>query len=1042
LIDKKQLPMSSFRLVFVFVVLALLALLSLPKLSVKYIPSLRKPTLYIAYRLPEAPPEVVEQKITAPLENMLSGIGEVEKMTSVSYYNGGSITLYFNEDADLDFKRFEVSNVIRQLYPQLPPNASYPEIYPSVSEEDEKESPLLVYSVYAPFAPAFIQKTIEEQLKLPLSSIREIERIEIAGARSLQLTVEYDAQRLLAYGLSVSDLQRHLQRFFERQFIGVYESPRQERFYMELQAPLQALHEIENSELRPGVRFGYFARLYREEEEARRYFRINGKNAVRLLVYARPDVNTLILAEKVRTRIDTLSKRLTKGFQVVLEDDRTEKMREELQKIYYRTGLSVAILLLVILLIYRDWRYILVLLGGVGINLSLTFAFVYLFNIEVHIFSLAGLTLSFGMLLDNAVVMLDHLKKRGNTRVFLGLLGATATTMSALSLVWLLPEEQRLFLIDFAWVIIVSLGLSLVVALFFTPAAYRLFLQQAVQTKTVPFKKQKRRYRRFLRYERFIALLAAHKKVFTMVVILMFGTPVFMLPTEIKGWDWYNRWFGNTYYLENIRPYVDQALGGALYLFVQEVYEKAHFRTPERTQLNVYARMPFGTTPQQMNAVIEKVEQYLARFKGIDKFVTNIYSGQNATISIYFKPEYEYSGLPPMLKAMLIRQSLDWAGVEWAITGIGEGFSNITHEQMRQMRVRMTGYHYDKLYEEAQAFAKLLQKHPRVKDVNLNERLSYSYRNTEAFRMHLNTTLLAQAGLSNRALLQGIELYSLAPYAQSYVSYKNEYVPVFFREEDAQRFSTYELRQQNLLLNQQKSVRPELFSRLQFEKLNDAIYKENRQYIRIIGFDYYGSPKFGERYLQQCIEQHRKVLPPGFSIDKDNFTFYFFDFGKNKRSYDILLLLLGVVYVICAILFESFLKPFYIIITVPLSFIGLFLIFAWGNFSFDQGGYAAFVLLGGLVVNAAIFILNEYNQLRSNSNRLRRICRAVWHKSVPILITTFSTVLGLVPFLSEGDQEIFWFSLAIGSIGGLLFSLFGVFVALPVWMSSSRNTHS
>lgn len=1032
--------MSPFRLVFVFVVLALLSLFSLPGLTVKYAPTPRKPTIYITYGLAQAPPEVVEQKITAPLENMLSGIGEVEKIESVSRYNGGSITLHFSNDTDLDFKRFEVSNIIRQLYPQLPPAATYPQIHPSASEEDEKRSPLLVYSVYAPLAPAFIQKAIEEQIKLPLSSVREIERISIYGARPLQLTVEYDARRLLAYDLTVDDLQKHLQRFFERQFIGVYESPRQERFYMEVHNLPASLHDIEQSELRPGLRFGYFARLYREEEEAQRYFRINGKNAVRLLVYARPDANTLVLAEEVRNRIDALAKRLPEGFRVVLEDDRTEKMREELQKIYYRTGLSVGILLLVILLIYRDWRYLLVLLGGVSINLSLTFALIYLLGIEVHIYSLAGLTLSFGMLLDNAVVMLDHLKKKGNTRAFLGLLGATNTTMAALGLVWLLPEEQRLSLIDFAWVIILSLGLSLVVALFFTPAAYRLFLQkESVATKKkMPFGRQRRRYKRYLYYERLIAWLAAHKKSFTLAVLLMFGTPVFMLPSEVKGWEWYNQSLGSEYYLENIRPYVDKVLGGALRLFMQEVYEKARFRTLERTQLTVYARMPFGTTPQQMNAVIEKVEQYLSGIQGIDKFVTNIYSGQSATIVIYFKPEYEQTGLPYMLKSMLIKQSLDWAGVGWSVYGVGEGFSNITGEQMRQMRVRMTGYHYDKLYEQAQRFATLLQRHPRVKDLNLNERLSYGDRNTEAFRMHLSTHQLAQAGLSNIDLLRGISLYSLAPYAQSYLSYKGEYVPVFFREQAAGQFSTYDLQNQNMALSRRQSVRPELFSRLQFEKLNDAIYKENRQYIRIIGFEYYGSNMFGERYLKRCIEQYRKVLPPGFTIEKDDFAFYIFDFQKNRRSYSILLVLLGVVFLICAILFESLRKPFFIIITVPLSFIGLFLAFAWGDFSFDQGGYAAFVLLGGLVVNAAIFILHEYNQIRG-TNRLHRICRAVWHKSIPILITTFSTVLGLVPFLSEGDQEIFWFSLAIGSIGGLLFSLFGVFVALPVWMSPSRS---
>lgn len=90
-------------------------------------------------------------------------------------------------------------------------------------------------------------------------------------------------------------------------------------------------------------------------------------------------------------------------------------------------------------------------------------------------------------------------------------------------------------------------------------------------------------------------------------------------------------------------------------------------------------------------------------------------------------------------------------------------------------------------------------------------------------------------------------------------------------------------------------------------------------------------------------------------------------------------------------------------------------------------------MLGGLVVNAAIFILNDFNNSPQKPHK-RRVVKAVWYKATPILMTTLSTILGLLPFLTEGDQEVFWFSLAIEAIGGLLFSLIGVFVVLPVWM--------
>jgi len=149
------------------------------------------------------------------------------------------------------------------------------------------------------------------------------------------------------------------------------------------------------------------------------------------------------------------------------------------------------------------------------------------------------------------------------------------------------------------------------------------------------------------------------------------------------------------------------------------------------------------------------------------------------------------------------------------------------------------------------------------------------------------------------------------------------------------------------------------------------------------------------------------------------------------------LLIVGIFF-ICTVLFENFKQPVYIIVIIPISFIGLFLIFSLFDFYFDQGGYAAFVMLGGLAVNAGIFIINDLNN-RSSGQYNRNVLKSVAGKAIPILLTILSTCFGLIPFLIEGQNEIFWFSLAIGTIGGLIFSMVGVFWVLPMllWKKSS-----
>ena len=150
-----------------------------------------------------------------------------------------------------------------------------------------------------------------------------------------------------------------------------------------------------------------------------------------------------------------------------------------------------------------------------------------------------------------------------------------------------------------------------------------------------------------------------------------------------------------------------------------------------------------------------------------------------------------------------------------------------------------------------------------------------------------------------------------------------------------------------------------------------------------------------------------------------------------------MVLIAVIIYFIGAILFESLLQPLAVILLIPISFIGVFLTFYLTGFRFDQGGFAAFVLLCGIVVNAGFYVISEYNYLRRSSCQrpLQNYLKAYNHKIVPILLTVISTILGLIPFLFEGEGEVFWFSFAIGTMGGMIFNLVALFFFLPLFLS-------
>jgi len=123
-------------------------------------------------------------------------------------------------------------------------------------------------------------------------------------------------------------------------------------------------------------------------------------------------------------------------------------------------------------------------------------------------------------------------------------------------------------------------------------------------------------------------------------------------------------------------------------------------------------------------------------------------------------------------------------------------------------------------------------------------------------------------------------------------------------------------------------------------------------------------------------------------------------------------------------------------------FIGVFLTFYLFGFNFDQGGYASFVLLSGVSVNSALYIINDFNNLRAqyaNKDSVWLYFKAFNYKIVPVILTITSTIVGLLPFVWDGQNEVFWFSFAVGSIGGLMFSLIGIYLYLPLFTLKRIN---
>ena len=1056
---KTQTKASSFTLIVAFICVALIGLALIPLLPVKLNPSRTLPGFTVQFSMPGTSSRVVEIEATSKLEAMLARIKGIKNIYSTSDNGSGSITIELDKYADIDAVRFEASTIIRQTWPQLPDGVSYP--YIRMKRPDENASrPFMSFTLNAPSTPILIQQYADEHIKTRLAQIQGIYKIDLSGATPMEWVLEYDSEQLRRLGITLSDIQQAVSRYYLKEFLGTYnvESSTGGKEWIRLALMPETKDEgFDASRIRVKSAEGKLISLdelvtvSHMEEAPQSYYRINGLNSIYLSITAEETANQLQLSKQVKEEMEAIQKVLPAGYEIHTSYDATEFIHEELNKIYLRTGLTVLILLFFVLIITLNPRYLFLIVVSLSINIAVAVIFYYLFGLEMQLYSLAGITVSLNLVIDNTIVMTDHILHRRNLKAFMSILAATLTTMGALVIIFFLDEKIRLNLQDFAAVVIINLAVSLFVALFFVPALI----------EKIGLKKRKRRrtqsrffllraslprritvyFTRF--YGWMIRKLCRWRVAVCILLILLFGLPVFMLPDKVEGegraTEWYNKTLGSSTYKEKIKPIVDKALGGSLRLFIQKVYNGSYFTRNEEVVLYVYANLPNGSTLEQMNELIKKMEIYLSQFKEIKQFQTSVYNARRGNINIYFTKEHQNSGFPYTLKANIISKALQLGGGSWGVYGLqDQGFSNDVREGAGSFQVKMYGYNYDELYEWAEKLKAKLLTHRRIKEVIINSYFSYWKDDYQEFYFNLNRERMAQENINANILFSTIRpIYGKNMEIGSVVA-ENGSEKIKLSSKQSQEYDIWAMQYFPYGTDNKQYKLSELAT-MEKGQMPQQVAKENQQYRLCLQYEYIGSGEQGNKILKRDLEEFNKELPMGYTAQSERESW---GWGKkDNKQYLLLLVMIAIIFFTTSILFNSLKQPLAIIFIIPVSYIGVFLTFYWFKLNFDQGGFASFVLLCGITVNASIYILNEYNAIRRRHPRmsaLRAYTKAWNAKILPIFLTVVSTILGFIPFMVGTDKEAFWFPLAAGTIGGLVMSIIGIFFFLPVFVLKKR----
>lgn len=1048
---------SAYTLNILFILLALIGLALVSRLTVKLNPGRTADALTINFTYPGSAPQIVEHEVTAVLEGALSTLGGIRHIESNSSFGYGYLVIETEPGTNIETLRFHILSLIKDVWQHLPAGVGYPEI--SAGRQQNTDRQLLIsYTLNGNTSTYELKTYAEKHIQQVLGEAKGISGIEAYGATPYEWHFKYHPEKLKQYGLSPNNLAYALMEWQEVKGVGTATTilPNSNEISMPVNlayAPASELdNEWENIPLAnlngTIIHLGDVAGREIVQQQPDSYFRINGKNTVSINVYAAPASNQIALANEVYKAEQKVTTQLPHGWSLIKMYDSSEYLRREISKTSKRIAIAVVLLLIFVLLVQRSFRYLLLITIGLAVNIAIAIIFYYLFHVEIHLVSIAGITVSIGIIIDNYIMMTDYLLHRKSLNVFMAMLGATLTTLGALVVIFFLDEADRANLIDFALVIIINLAVSLTIALLFIPSLMS-GLHLAKNQKPVSLRRLKRMAFFNRIYGKYIKFAHRWRWAFLVVIVLAFGLPVQLLPVSVDenkpGAALYNNTLGSRFFGKHLRNPLEKTLGGSLRLFMNHASGRSNFYQPSgETTLYIRVSLPTGTTIAQLNEVCLKMESYLAQFPAIRQFQTRINGPQNASIVVYFKEEAENTYQPGEVKAFMIQKANEFAGADFGIYMRNETFSNEISDGWRSSQIQLSGYDYRELISLAQSYSDTLKKNPRIADIAVfsgNNRYQ-QYSTVEEKGLMIDKHHLAMSGIGYLDYVNALQQYTAGPTAQAVISSNGNYTRARFFADNLNQFDLWQLMHTGMG-NDSVQLRPADATQLATLRVDGNIYKIDQSYQVTLAYNFIGPDELGRKVLERETEKMGKSLPLGYKAEVPKYD-YSWMFGEKPMQYWLLGLIVLIIWGIGAILFESLLQPFVVISIIPLSFIGAFFTFYYFNIAFDEGGYAALLLLSGLSVNMVIYIVNDLNLLRRHNTRssLSNYLKAFNLKIIPIFLTTLSTLIGLLPFLLFDGKTSFWTAFAAGTIGGLVFSVPMLILYLPLLIKMKFAKHN
>ena len=487
--EKSDLPMLAVKRPLLIAVLNLLiviaGLAALFGIEVRELPDIDRPVVSVTANFPGAAPETMDSEVTSILEDAAARVTGVREIRSSSEENNSRIRVEFNPGTDLDTAASDVREAVSRVQRDLPDRVEQLRVV----KADNDAQPIMRLAISSRVHDeAELTRIIDNDIVPELLAADGVASIDQFGARIRQMRVAIDPIRLNRYGLTIADVSEALQSAPFDVPVGSFRSEAQELVVRaEANAATPAL--IKNVAINANTRIGDVAEVYFAPADATNFVRLNGEQIIGLGVVRQASSNTIEISDAVNASVDRLNGRFDDLKISVISDD-AEFIRVSVEEVLITLGFTIAIVILTILLFFRQWKATIIPSATIPVALIGVLAGIWLLGFSINLLTLLALVLATGLIVDDAIVVLENAQRLqgkglgrkaaaviGTRQVFFAVIATTAVLVSVFVPISFLPSEAGRLFREFGFVLALSVIISSFVALSLVPAlAARLHL--------------------------------------------------------------------------------------------------------------------------------------------------------------------------------------------------------------------------------------------------------------------------------------------------------------------------------------------------------------------------------------------------------------------------------------------------------------------------------------------------------------------------------------------------------------------------------------